>query len=133
MSTEIQHPSIARTTVKPTDDGWVSYVDPSRFPKVHFSETKPYFAPRSILDLNGPDSGFIKLPHAVYWGPDRWFNLSRRSSLHQVYQIVLQEGSIEDINKYLDQEILLSIWSELMLPPRVIQLWEHKVKGLKNV
>jgi len=127
------HPSVERATVKSVDGGWISYVDPSLYPKAHFGETKPYYAPKSVSDLQGPGSGYIRLPHAVYWGPDRWFNLSQRSSLRQVYQTVLQEGSIVDINKYLDCEILQSIWKELLLPPRVVHLWEHKVKGFDNV
>ena len=133
MDTRRTHPSFEQVTVKPVDGGWVSYVDPQVYPKSRFGETKPYFAPESIFDLRGPDCGSVKLPHAVYWGPDRWFNLTRRSSLRLFYQTVLQEGSIEDINIYLDREILLSIWNELLLPPRVIHLWEYKVKGLSNV
>ena len=132
MNDRIPHPSTERATVKPIDGGWISYVDPNLHPKAHFSETKPYYAPKSIFDLYGPDCGSVKLPHAIYWGPDRWFNLSRRSSLYQFYQTVLQEGSVEDINKYLDYKVLLSIWSDLLLPPRVTHLWEHKVKGLNN-
>jgi len=131
MTTQLQHPSVKRATIKPIDGGWVSYVDPQTYPKAHIGETKPYFAPRSLADLYGPDSGAIKLPPAVYWGPDRWFSLSHRSSLHQVYQMVLEEGSIEDINTYLDRRILLSIWNELSLPPRLSYLWEHKVRGVK--
>lgn len=133
MDTRRLHPSLKQATVKYIDGGWVSYVDPQIYPKSSFGETKPYYAPESVFDMFGPDYGSIKLPHTVYWGPDRWFDLSRRSSLHQLYQTLLQEGSIEDINSYIDREILLSIWSELLLPPRVIHLWEQKVKGLSNV
>jgi len=133
MNARMLHPSIERTTVRHIDGGWISYVDPSLYPKARFSETKPYYAPECLSDLRGPDSGIIKLPHSICWGLNRWFNLSRRSSLHQVYQTVLQEGKIEDIIQYLDHTILLSIWSELILPPRVTHLWEQKVKGLNYV
>jgi len=132
MTTQHQHPSVKQATVKPVDGGWVSYVDPKLFPKARFGETKPFYAPESLAGLHGPDSGIIKLPPTIYWGPDRWFNLSHRTSLHQVYQMVLQEGGVEEIGKYLDPEILASIWDELSLPPRLSSLWEHKVSGIKN-
>ncbi|MCL2883330.1 MAG: hypothetical protein FWF30_02520, partial [Coriobacteriia bacterium] len=131
MTTKTQHPSIKRATLQAIDGGWVSYVDPHVYPKASFGETKPYFAPESLTDLHGPDSGVIRLPHSIYWGPDRWFNLAHRSSLHLVYQMVLQEGSIEDIDTYLDQTTLLSIWNELSLPPRLSDLWQRKVCGMR--
>ena len=130
MNTQVKYSLANNATVKPVKGGWISYVDPQVYPKARFGETKPYFAPGSLLSLNGPDSGVIKLPITIYWGPNRWFSLTRRSSLHQVYQMVLQEGSIEDINKYLDRNILLSIWSELSLPSRLCELWELKVPGM---
>ena len=133
MIAKPQKSSIDRAMVKPVTGGWVSYTDPKAYPKAHFGETKPYFAPKNLANLNGPDSGAIKLPHTVYWGPDRWFNLTCRSSLHQAYQMILEEGSIEDIILYLDRNVLLSIWKDLSLPPRLFHLWEHNVEGLANV
>ena len=93
------HPSIKRATVEPIDGGWVSYVDPQKYPKSHFGETKPYFAPLSIDSLQGSKMGMIKLPITVYWEPDRWFNLSQRSTLRNAYRMILQEGRIEDQNR----------------------------------
>jgi hypothetical protein len=74
----------------------------------------------------------IQLPLNIYWGPDAWFNLLRRSTLRIVYQMILEEGSIEDFEQYLNREVLLSIWNDLYLPLRLLQLWEEKVEGLKR-
>ncbi|MDR1185230.1 MAG: hypothetical protein LBK67_10625, partial [Coriobacteriales bacterium] len=68
-------------TIKPVENGWVSFVDPRNYPRAHFGDTKPYYAPNNLNSLNGPDSGMIQLPLNIYWGPDAWFNLLRRSTL----------------------------------------------------
>jgi hypothetical protein len=47
-----RRPSIKNATEKPVDGGWISYVDPQVYPKARFSETKPYYAPKSIADMN---------------------------------------------------------------------------------
>ena len=132
MQARTPHPSTKQATIEHIDGGWISYVDPSRYPKARFGETKPYYAPETLDSLRGPDSGIIKLPQSVYWGPDRLFNLSHWSALREVYQMVLQEGSVEDINDYLNRDVLLSIWSDLSLPPRVAHLWDQKVIGASN-
>jgi hypothetical protein len=119
-------------TIEPTDGGWVSYVDPRRWPKAHFGDTKPYYAPANIADLIGPADGTIKLPLHLYWGPDRWFNLLHRSSLRDVYQMVLEEGSIADIKQYLNHDVLIAIWDDLHLPTRLSNLWESNVRELKH-
>ena len=118
--------------MEPVEGGWVSYVDPQQYPKAHFGETKPYFAPHDVSTLHGPDSGVVKLPLTIYWGPDRWFNLSRRSPLRHAYHMILEEGTIEEMNLYLNCAVLLSIWNDLTLPPRLSYLWEHKVEGLTH-
>ena len=132
MKARMTHPSTKQATIEQVDGGWITYVDPRRFPKARFGDTKPYYAPLSLDNLQGPDSGIIKLPQSVYWGPNRWFNLSHRSALREVYQTVLQEGTIEDIIEYLDGKVLLSLWNDLPLPPRVVHLWEQKVLGAWN-
>jgi hypothetical protein len=119
-------------TVEPVEDGWVSFVDPRHYPRAHFGDTKPYYAPNNLDSLSGPDGGVIKLPPTIYWGPDAWFNLLQRSTLRIVYQMVLEEGDIEDFEQYLNREILLSIWDDLCLPQRLTQLWEEKVEGLRH-
>jgi len=133
MLNQVTHPSIKQPTVKPIDGGWVSYVDPHEYPKAHFGETKPYYAPNDVSTLQGPDAGLIKLPLDIYWGPDRWFNLIRRSTLHEAYRTILQEADIEEINLYINRDVLQSIWSELDLPARLTCLWEDNVKGFKHV
>jgi hypothetical protein len=119
-------------TIKPVDGGWVSFVDPRQYPKAHFGDTKPYYAPIKSESLIGPSSGMIKLPLHLYWGPERWFNLGHRASLRNVYQMVLEEGEVEDLGRYLNNEVLEAIWDDLFLPTRVSALWETKVIGFRN-
>ena len=119
-------------SIKLVKGGWVSFVDPALYPKAHIGDTKPYYAPENLKTLLGPDSGMIKLPLHLYWGPDRWFNLRHRAALRNVYQMVLEEGSIKDFEQFLNWEVLIAIWDDLYLPIRLASLWEEKVKGLKS-
>ncbi|MCL2137711.1 MAG: hypothetical protein FWH40_09415 [Coriobacteriia bacterium] len=132
MNNQLTHPSVERATIESVDGGWVSFVDPLRYPKSSFGDIKPYYAPICIDTLQGPESGFLKLPIDIYWGPERIFNLSHRSSLHSAYRTILAESDIEGLNQYINGEILKSIWDDLILPERLVDLWESKVEGLKN-
>jgi hypothetical protein len=119
-------------TVMRVKRGWVSSVNPSEYPKASFGDVKPFYAPTDITSLSGPDCGMIKLPINLYWGPDRWYNLLRKSSLREAYQTVLEEGTIKDIQTYINREVLLSIWNDLYLPVRLRMLWENHVKGMPH-
>jgi len=118
---------------KPVAGGYVSYVDleAEDRSKVRYADLKPYFVPCSLDGWHGPTSGTIKLPQHLFWSGEGTFSLSERSSLCQCYQIVLQEGRIEDFERLLDKEALLSIWDDLYLPPRIRELWEGTVEELK--
>jgi hypothetical protein len=105
--------------------GWVSYIRPSDYPKASAGDVRPYYVPRDLGRLAGQEVGIVKLPHHVYWGPDRWFNLTRRYQLRNAYAMLLQEGNLEDIEDYINKSILQAIWQSLTLPPRLRATWEE--------
>jgi hypothetical protein len=119
--------------IEKVDGGWVSYGAPSGggSGKVRFCDTKPYYAPLSVDYLTGPSEGMIKLPHHIHWGSgDRLFSLTKRGSLYQAYQAILESGSVEDIQTYINKNVLMSIWNYLKIPPRLSRLWTERVAGL---
>lgn len=72
--------------VEAVDGGWVSYAVPSTGSRLRFRDTKPYYAPQSLEELQGPTEGYIRLPHSVHWGSnDRLFSLTKHGSLRQAY------------------------------------------------
>ena len=117
-------------TVEAVDGGWVSYAVPAPGSRLHFSDTKPYYAPQDLDELRGPTEGYIRLPHSVHWGSsNRLFCLTKHGSLRQAYQTLLEEGTIDDLKSYLNAEVLRAIWDDLRIPPRMNALWQNKVIG----
>ena len=83
--------------------------------------------PRALTDLHGPTTGTIGLPASLFWsGPHprevRWdvADLDRRRDL---YEIVLVEGSLDDITRLIDGPGLVEVWDRMYLPHRVRSAW----------
>jgi hypothetical protein len=49
---------------------------------------------------------------------------SRRSQLAHVYEIVLTEGTEDDVRRFIDVDKLVALWSRLYLSPWVRRAWE---------
>jgi hypothetical protein len=45
----------------------------------------------------------------------------------ELYEIVLTDGTAEDIRRYLNREELLRLWPRPWLPPHVRQVWEPRL------
>jgi hypothetical protein len=98
--------------------------------RVRFQDVKPYDAPARRDDLHGPRGGPVSLPHWVYWGPNPIVNLDSESDVIKAYQATIQEGRRVDQERLLNRDLLIAIWPELMMPPRVRQLWEGRFPEL---
>mgnify|MGYP003348663905 FL=1 len=71
-------------------------------------------------------SGVVELPHHVCWSGDaRSCDLSVRDDRRRVYEMVLREGTVEDIRRYITVDDLLDLWDELVLPLPVRQAWSQ--------
>ncbi|MGH3545106.1 MAG: hypothetical protein ACRDPW_04195 [Mycobacteriales bacterium] len=51
------------------------------------------------------------------------FDLSDRRQRARCYEIVLREGSPEDVLTYIDGALLVDLWEELVLPQDIRQAW----------
>ena len=73
--------------------------------------------PTDWSERTGPTEGVVELPFHLYWSDDNnTFNLSNRARLRSMYQIVLAEGSAEDVRTYLNLPTLIQMWDDLWLP-----------------
>lgn len=83
--------------------------------------------PRALTDLQGPTTGSIGLPAALFWsGPHprdvRW-DVTDPDRLRDLYEIVLVEGTLDDIVQLIDGPGLVAVWDRMYLPHRVRSAW----------
>lgn len=68
--------------------------------------------------------GRIELPLHVRWsGPALTFDLDDDAERARVYELVLSEGTEDDVRYYVDPDDLVRLWDRLVLPPWVRQAW----------
>jgi hypothetical protein len=81
----------------------------------------------------GPASGIVELPLRLYWSDDhRRFDLADESDRRLLYQIVLTEGTDEDVREFLHWPTMLMIWDELWLPAAVHDAWDPWIAGRRH-
>jgi hypothetical protein len=88
---------------------------------------RPVAVPGSFSDLRGPATGHLRLPLRTYSsgaGPARSFDLSDEAQRLELYQIVLTDGTVDDICEYVNPAELLRVWERLWLPVHVRRAWE---------
>jgi hypothetical protein len=64
----------------------------------------------------------VQLPLGVYasgQGPARRFDMTNEAERIELYEIVLTDGTAEDVCRYVNREELLRLWPRLWLPPHV--------------
>jgi hypothetical protein len=100
--------------------------------KVFYRDTKPYHTPRSLTSLKGPSRGLLAIPHSVFWSPERSVNLDVPGGIPMAYQAILSEGTSEEQESLLNEDVLCRYWDELVLPVRIRTLWETRFPALKG-
>ncbi|MFC4333938.1 helix-turn-helix domain-containing protein [Salininema proteolyticum] len=75
----------------------------------------------------------VRLPLHLSWsGSDRTFDMSDRRQRTRVYEVVLREGTADDILCFIDGVLLVDLWEELVLPGAIRNAWEPLVTGGKG-
>lgn len=98
---------------------------------VHFRDVKPYAVVEDLAQLRGPAGGMIELSHSVLWAPGGGrVNLDAAGELRMAYRAVLNEGTVKDLKGVLNRDRLVAVWPELLLPLRVLELWESRFPEL---
>lgn len=71
----------------------------------------------------------VTLPLHLNWSdPGRRFDLRDRRQRARVYEIVLREGTSDDLLTYIDGVLLIDLWDELVLPRHVRSAWTPLVE-----
>jgi hypothetical protein len=83
--------------------------------------------PGSLEELQGPLTGEIGLPLRIFWtgadpGARRW-DLSDVDARRSLYEIVLQEGTLQDARELINGAELVRIWDRLYLPVWISAAW----------
>lgn len=69
-------------------------------------------------------SGVVTLPRRVNWSDaDPTYDLDDRRQRALVYEQVLTEGTAEDVRRFIDLDVLIDLWDELVLPRAVSHAW----------
>ena len=82
----------------------------------------------------GKERGEVTLPLNVLWsGPERTWDLSDRRQRAQVYEMVLTEGTADDVRRFIDVDELIELWSDLWLAPHVKAAWSEHMYHLRGL
>lgn len=66
----------------------------------------------------------VQLPVHLDWSSERrTYDLSDRSDRRRVYELVLREGTPQDVLRFVDGALLVDLWDELALPDEVRAAW----------
>jgi len=96
-----------------------------------YAAVRPYTVPDTLDELDGPTTGVVELPGHLDWGPRREYNLDDFSDSRLLYMRVIRESThLEDLRQFLNAQILMRLWPQLVLPPRVRALWEDRFPSL---
>lgn len=91
-----------------------------------YGDRKPYVIAETLTALHGPTKGVVALPRHLDWSGHAEYDLNRPARLAGMYKVVLTEAStVEDLNAWLDADLLRRLWPTLWLPPQLRQRWEE--------
>ncbi len=92
---------------------------------------RPFILPERLEELDGPTiSGRVRLPTHLDWSTGREFDLTDPVDRRRVYELVLREGDLEDLRRYVDARDLVELFETLVLPDPIRAAWE-RLLGLR--
>jgi transcriptional regulator with XRE-family HTH domain len=76
----------------------------------------------------------ITLPLHLNWShPNRVFKLADRGRRARAYEIVIREGTPQDVLTYIDGALLVDLWDSLVIPRDVRSAWSTVVDSALDV
>ena len=79
--------------------------------------------------IAAPPTGRITLPAHVAWSGQGELDLDDPDDRRYVYELVLTEGTADDVRTYVDPDILVTEWDDLRLAPHVRDQWGAWLRG----
>jgi len=105
--------------------------EPIEFTTLSTRRGRPFSVPSRLPQLP-PECALatVVLPHWVDWSPPgRPYRLADRRQRYAVYQLVLNEGSGEEITRFVDGALLVELWPDLILPAEIRDAWDPVVRA----
>jgi hypothetical protein len=94
---------------------------------------RPVVVPDTLAALAGPGSGTVTLPRRLCWSLENpRFDVVDRDAVLDMYEAVLDAGTLEDFTGYLNAGILVSVWASLGVERRRRAAWEQKFPELRQ-
>lgn len=99
------------------------------FSRHHDRRGKSFYVPDQLPRLPIEAAlGTVVLPPRIDWSPaGRPRDLAERSQRLLAYQVVLAEGSPQDIQRLVDGALLVDCWADLHLPAVIREAWQPLV------
>ncbi|AWZ03967.1 MULTISPECIES: transcriptional regulator [unclassified Streptomyces] len=90
--------------------------------------------PTRLAELTGPVHGVVELPLHVVWSGLCAFDLDQPRQRMGLYRTVLAEGTHEDLCRFLNADLLSSLWPVLrtLTGPTVREVWEDAFPQLRE-
>lgn len=90
--------------------------------------------PVALSELAGPEHGTVSLPLHLAWSGLTTFDLDQPRLRMSCYRIVLAEGRHDDLVRYLNRGLLISLWPILrtLISRDVREVWEHSFDELAH-
>jgi hypothetical protein len=94
---------------------------------------RPVAVPDDIDDAPKA-SGTVELPLHVYWsGKPRQWDLDNARQRARLYEVVLAEGTEDDVRWFIDVDVLIGLWPGLYLPQHVRVAWCDFVRRTRGI
>lgn len=94
--------------------------------RVHVRDFRPFAVVDDLGELRGPATGMLTLSHALYWGPNRDFDIADDNQAADAYTAILNEGTRADVVELINAQRLERVWPTLTLPWRVLDEWQSR-------
>ncbi|WP_420443883.1 hypothetical protein [Candidatus Poriferisodalis sp.] len=85
------------------------------------------FGPGSVASAGGK----VRLPNRVAWSGQGEFDLDDPHDRQHAYEIVLAEGTDDDVRTYVDWHGLLDAWGDMFVAPHVTDAWSRHMRSLE--
>jgi hypothetical protein len=99
-------------------------------PVSHRYQHRPVLVAADLRMLRGPASGIVTLPLSLHWSGDdsaAAFDLDDPRQRPSLYTTVLREaGEPDDLQTWLNGDLLIDLWPRLVLPRAVRAAWEEQ-------
>ncbi|WP_420624614.1 hypothetical protein [Candidatus Poriferisodalis sp.] len=74
-------------------------------------------------------TGRVTLPNRIAWSGQGEYDLDDPNDRRRVCELVMTEGTEDDVRTYIDPDILLGIWDTMWLAPHVREQWTAHLRS----